>query len=44
MDFIGGLIVFFYVLFVIFVIIALIYFIVKRVEERDKETFEKRKN
>lgn len=32
------------VLFAIFALIALIYFIIKRVEDKDKETFEKRKN
>jgi len=44
MNFIGGLVVFFYSLFAIFVIVAVIYLIVKRIEEKDKETFEKRKN
>lgn len=44
MNFFAGLIVFFYVLFAIFVVTALIYFIVKRFEDKNKETFEKRKN
>lgn len=42
--FIGGFIIFLYAMGFIAVLIILIYLIVKRVEEKDKETFEKRKN
>ena len=39
-----GIIVFLYVVFIIFIFIALVYLIIKRVDEKDNESFEKRKN
>lgn len=44
MDLIGGFIIFLYLMGFIAVVIILIYLLVRRVEEKDKETFEKRKN
>ena len=44
MGLIGGFIVFLYIMGFAAVVIILIYLIVRRVEEKDKETFEKRKN
>ena len=44
MDAIGGFILFLYIIGFIAVVIILIYLIVKRIEEKDKETFEKRKH
>ncbi|MDX2415552.1 MAG: hypothetical protein QNK33_10210 [Bacteroidales bacterium] len=40
----GGFIILLYILGFIAVIIILIYLLVRRVEEKDNETFEKRKN
>ncbi len=40
----GGIIILLYILGVAAVILILLYLIVKRVEEKDRETFEKRKN
>ncbi len=40
----GGYIILLYILGFIAVIIILIYLLVRRVEEKDNETFEKRKN
>lgn len=44
MKIIGGLIILLYVLGIIAAILIILYLIVKRVDEKDKETFEKRKN
>lgn len=44
MGLIGTLFILLYVFAAIFVFIAIIYLIVKRINERDRETFEKRDN
>ncbi|MEE4117028.1 MAG: hypothetical protein V2I37_12710 [Marinilabiliaceae bacterium] len=44
MSLIGGFVAFLYIMGFAAVVIILIYLIVRRVEEKDKETFEKRKN
>jgi len=44
MKILGGFIIFLYLLGVVAVILILLYLLVKRIEEKDNETFEKRKN
>lgn len=44
MKIVGGLIILFYILVIISVVGILIYLIIKRINERDNETFEKRDN
>ena len=44
MKIVGGFIILLYVIGIIAVILILLYLLVKRVEEKDNETFEKRDN
>jgi hypothetical protein len=44
MELIGALFILLYVFAAIFIFIAIIYLIVRRINERDRETFEKRDN
>lgn len=44
MKVVGGLIIVLYAIGIIAAILIILYLIVKRVEEKDNETFEKRKN
>lgn len=44
MKIVAGLIILFYILVIISVVGILIYLIIKRINERDNETFEKRDN
>ena len=44
MKVVGGLIILLYILGLLAVFFILLYLIVKRIEEKDKESFEKRKN
>ncbi|MEZ5010957.1 MAG: hypothetical protein R2744_04840 [Bacteroidales bacterium] len=44
MKLFAGLIILLYLLGIIFVLGIIIYLIVRRIEERDRETFEKRDN
>jgi hypothetical protein len=44
MKVLGGFIILLYIAGIIAVILILLYLLVKRIEEKDKETFEKRDN